>query len=128
VSGEPGEGAPRASRFDASLLDASLLDAKLSIPQARRGSVSARLIEAARSSDCRVVAVTAPAGYGKSTLLVLWAVAEDRRVAWVSLDRLDDDLAGPADLVGVRLGWGLPGWRHRRDTDQRRPPRVSDFT
>ena len=43
-----------------------------------------------------MVAVTAPAGYGKSTLLTEWALAEDRRVAWVSLDRVDDD---PAALL-----------------------------
>ena len=54
------------------------------------------LIEAARSTGCRVVGITAPAGYGKSTLLAEWARAEDRRVAWVSLDRFDDD---PATLV-----------------------------
>ena len=42
-----------------------LLDAKLSVPQRRRGVVDrAELIRTARSSDCRVVGVTAPAGYG----------------------------------------------------------------
>ena len=51
-------------------LDASLLDAKLSVPAPRPGAVSrAELIERARASGCRVVGVTAPAGYGKSTLL-----------------------------------------------------------
>jgi LuxR family maltose regulon positive regulatory protein len=80
-------------------LEALLLDAKLSVPDPRSGSVSrAELIETARGSDCRVVGVTAPAGYGKSTLLAQWAAAEDRRVAWVSLDRLDDD---PAALLSV---------------------------
>ena len=58
----------------------------------------AALIETARSSDCRVVGVTAPAGYGKSTLLAEWARAEDRPVAWVTLDRFDDD---PAVLLTV---------------------------
>jgi LuxR family transcriptional regulator, maltose regulon positive regulatory protein len=71
-----------------------LLDAKFSAPQSRPDTVSrAELIEAARSCDCRVIAVTAPAGYGKSTFLAEWAQAEDRRVAWVSLDRFDDDPA-----------------------------------
>jgi LuxR family maltose regulon positive regulatory protein len=56
------------------------------------------LIETARASECRVVGVTAPAGYGKSTLLAQWAEAEDRPVGWVSLDRLDDD---PAALLSV---------------------------
>ena len=64
-------------------LDALLLDAKLSVPPPRRGSVSrAPLIETARSSERRVVGVTAPAGYGKSTLLTEWAHSEDRPVAW----------------------------------------------
>ena len=67
-------------------LEAVLLEAKLSVPHRRAGSVSrAGLIEAARARGCRVVGVTAPAGYGKSTLLAEWAELDDRRVAWVSL-------------------------------------------
>jgi LuxR family maltose regulon positive regulatory protein len=56
------------------------------------------LVEKTRASGRRVVGVSAPAGYGKSTLLAEWARAEDRRVAWVSLDRFDDD---PAALLAV---------------------------
>jgi LuxR family maltose regulon positive regulatory protein len=85
---------PRGAAPTAVELDELLLDAKLSVPQPRPGAVSrAELIETARASDCRVVGVTAPAGYGKSTLLVEWAHIEDRRVAWMSLDRFDDDPA-----------------------------------
>ena len=77
----------------------SLLEAKLSVPLPGHGLVSrGGLIDAARSSGCRVVGVTAPAGYGKSTLLTEWASVEDRPVAWVSLDRFDDD---PAALLGL---------------------------
>jgi LuxR family maltose regulon positive regulatory protein len=73
-------------------LDDLLLDAKVSVPPTRPAAVSRiELIETARASTCRVVGVTAPAGYGKSTLLVQWASQEDRRVVWISLDRLDDD-------------------------------------
>jgi LuxR family transcriptional regulator, maltose regulon positive regulatory protein len=80
-------------------VDRLLLDAKLSVPGPRPGSVSrAMLVEAARGSGRRVVGVSAPAGYGKSTLLAQWARAEDRRVAWVSLDRFDDD---PAALLAL---------------------------
>ena len=104
-------------------LDQLLLDAKVSVPQPRKGSVSrAKLIETGRASDRRVVAVTAPAGYGKSTLLAEWAEAEDRDVAWVSLDRFDDDPAillallasayariapGKADLIAGMTGVGV---------------------
>src|SRR5262249_23448236 len=41
--------------------------------QLQPGVVSrAKLVEAARSCGCRLVAVTAPAGYGKSTFLAEW--------------------------------------------------------
>jgi LuxR family maltose regulon positive regulatory protein len=74
-----------------------LPDAKFSVPRPRPGTVTrGDLVETARSSDCRLVAVTAPAGYGKSTFLAEWAAREDRQVAWVSLDRFDDD---PATLL-----------------------------
>ena len=100
-----------------------LLGAKFSVPRPRRGTVShGDLVETARSSGCRLVAVTAPAGYGKSTFLAEWAAAEHRRVAWVSLDRFDDDPAslllslasayrraglGNADLVADVAGRGV---------------------
>jgi LuxR family maltose regulon positive regulatory protein len=82
----------------------------------------AALIEAARSSGRRIVGITAPAGYGKSTLLAEWARAEDRPVAWVSLDRFDNDPAtlltslaaaycraglGSADLLTDAAGHGV---------------------
>ena len=69
-------------------LDELLLDAKLALPRPQPGSVSrVDLIATARASSCRVVGVTAPAGYGKSTLLAEWAERDDRRVACVSLAR-----------------------------------------
>ena len=81
-----------------------LLEAKLEVPAFRPGWVSrAPLIEAARASKCRIIAVTAPAGYGKSSLLAEWASLEDRPVAWVTLDRLDDDPAALLALLAAAL-------------------------
>src|SRR5690349_13666198 len=75
-------------------LSQSLLAAKFSVPPPHPYAVSrGDLIEAARSSGCPLVAVTAPAGYGKSAFLAEWAAAETRHVAWMSLDRFDDDPA-----------------------------------
>jgi hypothetical protein len=95
-------------------VDRLLLDAKLSVPEPRPGSVSrAMLVETARGSGRRVVGVSAPAGYGKSTLLAQWARAEDRRVAWVSLDRFDDDPAALLALLAsayVRVSPGNARW------------------
>lgn len=73
-------------------LDQLLLETKLAIPAPKPGFVSrAALIGTARHSDRRIVSVTAPSGYGKSSLLAQWAASEERPVGWVSLDRFDDD-------------------------------------
>jgi LuxR family maltose regulon positive regulatory protein len=91
-------------------LERSLLDVKFSVPQPRPGMVSrVDMIDATRSSDCRVVGVTAPAGYGKTTLLAQWASLEDRRVAWVSLDRYDDDPAILLTLLASAYARVSPG-------------------
>jgi LuxR family maltose regulon positive regulatory protein len=101
---------PGAERRTVVELDESLLDAQLSIPDPHPGSVSrAGLIRMARASDCRVVGITAPAGYGKSTLLVEWAAGEHRRVAWVALDRLDDDPAVLLTLLASAFARISPG-------------------
>ena len=95
------------------VLDALLLDAKLAVPRVRPGSVSrADLIAHACGSACRVVAVTAPAGYGKSTLLAQWAAAETRPVAWVSFDRFDDDPAALLSVIASAFGAIAPDLAH----------------
>ena len=89
--------------------DLLLLDSKLSVPPPRPGFVSrAGLIEKARGSGCRVIGVTAPAGYGKSTLLVEWALAEDRPVVWLSFDRLNDDPALVLSLLASAYARAWP--------------------
>ena len=114
---------PPGTTLSLAAVDQLLLDAKLSVPQPRPGAVSrAQVISTARASDCTVVGLCAPAGYGKTTLLTEWALAEDRRVAWVSLDRFDDDPAllltllasayarvspGNADLIADVAGLGM---------------------
>jgi ATP/maltotriose-dependent transcriptional regulator MalT len=45
--------------------------------------------------------VCAPAGYGKTTLLCQWLAAVPARVAWLSLDASDSDLA---DFVAAAIG------------------------
>ncbi len=97
-------------------LEATLLEARLAVPRRRPGAVSrAGLIEAARKSPSRVVGITAPAGYGKSTLLAQWAGTENRRVGWVSLDRSDDD---PSALLALLASaYGQITGRHDLDED-----------
>ena len=117
-------------------LDELLLCVELAPPLCPQpGSASrADLIATAGASGCRVVGVTAPAGYGKSTLLAEWAVADERPVAWVSLDRLDDDPAAlltvlaasygispaNADVITAVNGRGLQQWAALRPVWPRR--------
>src|ERR1700710_1338716 len=70
------------------------------------------LLDAIEASRARIVVVTAPPGFGKSTLLAQWTArcADPDRVVWVSLDA-DDSGARlwSAVLTGLRdlLGSGL---------------------
>ncbi|KAF2415744.1 AAA family ATPase [Microbacterium sp. B35-30] len=102
-------------------LNTQLLDAKLSPPRHEpRGAVSrTTLIGSARSSGRRVVSITAPAGYGKSTLLTQWADTEERPVAWVSLDRFDDDPIALLTLLATAFAQIAPS-ASRLGSDVRR--------
>ena len=42
--------------------------------------------------DVPIASVVAPPGYGKTTLLAQWTQRDPARVAWLSLDRHDNDL------------------------------------
>jgi LuxR family transcriptional regulator, maltose regulon positive regulatory protein len=66
---------------------------KLAIPAIRSGAVPrARLVERlTESAATPVVSVTAPAGYGKTTLLAMWAERDARPFAWISVDERDND-------------------------------------
>src|SRR5215217_7511313 len=74
----------------------AMLGTKLRIPAPRRQLVARpRLIEHLRSDVLpRLVLVSAPAGFGKTTLLSDWLTAgvdSATRVAWLSLDEADND-------------------------------------
>ena len=75
-----------------------LLGTKLHIPRQRRGHVARpRLSERlSRAGESKLTLVSAPAGFGKTTLLAQWlaaAPADGRSVAWLSLDQRDNDPA-----------------------------------
>jgi len=61
-----------------------------------------RLVDVLRLSEAPVVLVCAPAGFGKTSLLSSWAAGSpDLAIAWLSLDRHDDD---PGRLWSSVLG------------------------
>ena len=79
-------------------------EAALLPPRVRRGSIPRpRLLSMLRSGrDAPVVAIVAPAGYGKTTLLAQWAARDPRPVAWVTVnDGHNDPVALFRDLAAA---------------------------
>jgi LuxR family transcriptional regulator, maltose regulon positive regulatory protein len=101
------------------------LETKLHPPGLRKEWVERQgLTDLLSGSDAKLILVDAPAGFGKTTLVAQWraGAARERRFAWVSLDRADNDPArlwrhvvealqrASPELGGARLGqfWGPP--------------------
>lgn len=88
---------------------APLLATKLHAPRRRRGVVDRprltnRLVDATLPS---LTLVSAPAGFGKTTLLSEWLcgdIHKNRSTAWLSLDSRDNDptVFGPYVIAAVR--------------------------
>ncbi|MEM7676939.1 MAG: LuxR C-terminal-related transcriptional regulator, partial [Myxococcota bacterium] len=70
-----------------------LLETKLRAPQRCTSVVERQLLLKRLDPDNlrRLTVVSAPAGYGKTTLLSEWTARESSRVAWLSIDRDDND-------------------------------------
>jgi LuxR family maltose regulon positive regulatory protein len=91
-----------------------LLETKLFVPRLRRGLVTRpRLIERMnRGTESRLTLVSAPPGFGKTTLVAAWlaaAPAEGRSVAWLSLDPGDNEAAPFWTSVVAALQTAVPG-------------------
>src|ERR671918_2910445 len=80
---------------EAKHVDRQLLKAKLYVPRGRADAVPRpRLYELLDEGARReLIVVSAPAGFGKTTLLADWSQRSELPVAWVSLDERDDDPA-----------------------------------
>lgn len=84
--------APKTGRAAAGF---EIMQSKLAVPTLRPGLVSrpALMSRLRPSNGVRVVSVSAPAGYGKTTLLAQWAARDKRPFAWISLEDRDNDPA-----------------------------------
>jgi LuxR family transcriptional regulator, maltose regulon positive regulatory protein len=91
-----------------------LLETKLYVPRPRRGLVRrARLMERLdRGAESKLTLISAPAGFGKTTLLAEWLAsvpADGRAVAWLSLDQGDDEPASFWSYLIAALQAVAPG-------------------
>ncbi|HKJ68903.1 MAG TPA: AAA family ATPase, partial [bacterium] len=73
--------------------DFPLLSTKLHIPPVRQDVVSrSRLVERLdKGLDTRLTLISAPAGFGKTTVLSEWIHQKQIRVGWYSIDPSDND-------------------------------------
>jgi LuxR family maltose regulon positive regulatory protein len=95
-------------------LEIPLLKTKVHIPKTRSNLVRrARLQEMLNvNQKIKLILISAPAGFGKTTLLSGWVQDVERPVAWVSLDRGDNDLTRFLSYVvmalqGIQRGFGI---------------------
>ena len=91
-----------------------LLETKLYVPRRRRGLVPRpRLSERLdRGAEAKLTLVSAPAGFGKTTLLAEWlaaAPADERSAAWLSLDQGDNHPASFWTYLIAALQTAAPG-------------------
>ena len=71
----------------------SLLATKIDVPSPPDRLVSRKhlLVKLSQAESYRLFLVSAPAGFGKTTLLSSWVNQQNLPVAWLSLDRADSD-------------------------------------
>jgi LuxR family maltose regulon positive regulatory protein len=95
-----------------------LLQTKLYIPPIRPELVSRpRLIERLNEGlDRKLTLISAPAGFGKTTLVSEWLTGRERPAAWLSLDEGDNDpirfltyLIAALQTIAANLGKGMLG-------------------
>jgi LuxR family maltose regulon positive regulatory protein len=97
-------GAAPAAPSDRAAERRRIVASKLAGPPLRPGIVDRPMLVdgLVAATHAPVVLVSAPAGYGKTTLLALWRERDERPFAWVSLDAADNDpVALVASLVAA---------------------------
>jgi LuxR family maltose regulon positive regulatory protein len=97
-------------------MPAPILATKLYIPPPRSKIVlRPRLIERLNEGmHCKLTLISAPAGFGKTTLVSEWAAVYERPVAWLSLDEGDNDptsfltyLVAALQTIAPNIGKGV---------------------
>jgi LuxR family maltose regulon positive regulatory protein len=93
-----------------------ILATKLYIPRPRPNVVSRlRLLERLNEGlHCNLTLISAPAGYGKTTLVSEWIAFIERPAAWLSLDEADGDparflryLVAAVQTIAAKIGAGV---------------------
>ncbi|WP_214467509.1 LuxR C-terminal-related transcriptional regulator [Microbacterium flavescens] len=88
-----------------------LLATKLHVPRRRANSVSREHLTQRLAEPARLALVAAPAGFGKTSVVVEWlsTLGPDTHVAWLSLDERDDETTVFWRYVLTALDRAAPG-------------------
>ncbi|HLO30035.1 MAG TPA: LuxR C-terminal-related transcriptional regulator [Anaerolineales bacterium] len=112
---------------------APVLATKLFVPPLRRDLVMRqRLIDQLNTGvQQKLILISAPAGFGKTTLVSEWAANCGRPVAWLSLDEGDNDptrfityLIAALQMIAANIGAGALGMLH---ASQPQPPQIESL-
>ena len=87
-----------------------LLNTKLHMPRLSGNFIPRpQLVERLnRNLDRKLTLVSAPVGYGKTTLIAAWLGSCERPAAWLSLDKNDNDLALFLSYFTAAIGTVFP--------------------
>jgi LuxR family transcriptional regulator, maltose regulon positive regulatory protein len=89
-----------------------LVETKLYTPKLRRSLVARPRLSGrlSRGAESRLTLISAPAGFGKTTLLAEWAASRtERSVAWLSLEESDSQPASYWTYLITALQAAVPG-------------------
>jgi len=89
------------------IMDAPSLSTKLFIPKPRQDLISRpRLFEKLNGGlDRKLTLISAPAGFGKSTLISDWIHQTKEDIVWLSLDENDNNQARLLKNLLVEVPW-----------------------
>ena len=114
----PADSLPEAPPPTPAALSSNLLATKLFVPPARAHLVPRQRLfdHLQRGCQGKLTLISAPAGFGKSTLLSAWVAACGRPTAWLSLDEGDNDptrfltyLIAALQTIAPTIGAGVLG-------------------
>lgn len=84
---------------------------KLRPPRVRHAELTRSVIlEDPRIQEAEILAVAAPAGFGKSTFAIQWASRSETPVVWITLDETDSDALVLIATLVAGLEHAVPGY------------------
>jgi LuxR family maltose regulon positive regulatory protein len=105
----------------------NLLASKLAIPRVGRSLVARpRVVERFAVTDAtRLVVLSAPPGFGKTSAVVDWLQADGRTAAWLSLDESDNDLGRIVPYLVAAIGGAAGMSAGRANVDSADPEELA---